>query len=48
MNLLYVSTGHGPYNPIVAPIQVNEWWWLAQTEIMEMTKRGVPGVWTFD
>jgi hypothetical protein len=48
VNLLYVSTGHGPYNPIVAPIQVNEWWWLAQTEIMEMTKRNVPGVWTFD
>ena len=48
VNLLYVSTGHGPYNPIVAPIQVSEWWWLAQTEIMEMTKRGVPGVWTFD
>ena len=44
VNLLYVSTGTGPYNPVVAPIQVNEWWWLAQTEIMEMTKRGVPGV----
>ena len=46
--LLYVSTGTGPYNPIVAPIQVTEWWWLAQNEIMEMTKRGVPGVWTYD
>ncbi len=48
VNLLYVSTGTGPYNPVVAPIQVNEWWWLAQTEIMEMTKRGVPGVWTYN
>src|SRR5579862_1026526 len=46
--LLYVSTGTGPYNPIVAPIQVTEWWWLAQNEIMEMTKRGVPGVFTYD
>ena len=48
VNLLYVSTGTGPYNPVVAPIQTNEWWWLAQTEIMEMTKRGVPGVWTYN
>jgi Zinc carboxypeptidase len=48
VDLLYVSTGTGPYNPIVAPLQVTEWWWLAQNEIMEMTKRGVPGVWTYN
>ena len=48
VNLLYVSTGTGPYNPIVDPIQVNEWWLLAQNEIVEMTKRGVPGVWTYN
>jgi len=48
VNLLYVSTGTGPYNPIVDPIQVNEWWMLAQNEILEMTKRGVPGVWTYN
>ncbi len=48
VTLLYTSTGTGPYFPDVAPIQVNEWWWLAQTEIMEMTKRGVPGVWTYN
>ena len=48
VNLLYVSTGTGPYNPVVAPIQISEWWWIAQTEIMEMTKRGVPGVWTYN
>ena len=48
VKLLYVSTGTGPYNPIVDPIQVNEWWLLAQNEIMEMTKRGVPGVWTYN
>ena len=46
--LLYTSTGTGPYYPDVAPIQVTEWWWLAQTEVMEMTKRGVPGVWTYN
>ncbi len=48
VTLLYTSTGTGPYYPDVSPIQVNEWWWLAQTEIMEMTKRGVPGVWTYN
>jgi hypothetical protein len=48
VDLLYVSTGTGPYNPIVDPIQVNEWWWLAQTEIMDMTRRAVPGVWTYN
>jgi hypothetical protein len=46
--LLHASSGTGPYFPEVAPIQVTEWWWLAQTEIMEMTKRGVPGVYTFN
>src|SRR5262249_27612780 len=35
-------------NPIVAPVQVTEWWWLAENEVMEMTKRGVPGVWTYN
>ena len=44
---LYVSTGTGPYNNSLDPIQVNEWWLLAETEIMEMAKRGVPGVWTY-
>jgi hypothetical protein len=48
VTLLYTSTGTGPYYPVISPIQVNEWWWLAQTEIMEMTKRGVPGVWTYN
>ena len=44
---LYVSTGTGPYNPQLDPIAVDEWWMLAETEVMEMTKRGVPGVWTY-
>ncbi len=48
VTLLYTSTGTGPYYPEVAPVQVTEWWWLAETEIMGMTKRGVPGVWTYN
>ena len=44
---LYVSTGTGPYNDSLDPIQINEWWLLAETEIMEMAKRGVPGVLTY-
>src|SRR5882724_971009 len=44
---LYVSTGTGPYNNSLDPIQVSEWWLLAETEVMEMAKRGVPGVWTY-
>ncbi len=44
---LYVSTGTGPYNPSLDPIQIDEWWLLGETEIMEMAKRGVPGVWTY-
>src|SRR5688500_2203246 len=48
VSLLYTSTGTGPYNPIVDAIQVDEWWLLAKTEIMELTKRGVPGVWTYN
>ncbi|MDQ3070686.1 MAG: hypothetical protein M3R55_13275 [Acidobacteriota bacterium] len=48
VTLLYTSTGTGPYNPIVDAIQVDEWWLLAKTEVMELTKRGVPGVWTYN
>jgi hypothetical protein len=44
---LYSSTGTGPYNDQIDPITVNEWWTLAQVDVMEMTKRGVPGVWTY-
>ncbi len=43
---LYTSTGTGPYNAWLDPIVVNEWHLLAYHEIEEMTKRGVPGVWT--
>ncbi len=44
---LYVSTGTGPYNPALDPIATDEWWLLAETEVMEMAKRGVPGVFTY-
>jgi len=44
---LYASTGTGPYNNEIDPIVVNEWWMLAENDVMEMTKRGVPGVWTY-
>jgi hypothetical protein len=44
---LYVSTGTGPYNGSLDPIAINEWWLLAQTEVMEMAKRNVPGVFTY-
>jgi hypothetical protein len=43
---LYTSTGTGPYNAWLDPITIDEWQLLASHEIEEMTKRGVPGVWT--
>jgi hypothetical protein len=45
---LYISTGTGPYNAWLDPITINEWQMMAYHEINEMTKRGVPGVWTHD
>src|SRR5580692_3834241 len=43
---LYVSTGMGPYNAWLDPLVVDEWQKMAYVEIEEMTKRGIPGVWT--
>lgn len=43
---LYTSTGTGPYNAWLDPIVIDEWQSLAYHEVEEMTKRGVPGVWT--
>lgn len=43
---LYISTGTGPYNAWLDPITIDEWHMLAYNEVDEMTKRGVPGVWT--
>ena len=44
---LYTSTGTGPYNDALDPITISEWWMLAQHDVLEMTKRGVPGVFTY-
>ncbi len=44
---LYISTGTGPYNNSLDPLQIDEWWLLAETEVMEMARRNVPGVWTY-
>lgn len=43
---LYTSTGTGPYNRAIDAITVDEWHELAYYEIDELTKRGLPGVWT--
>src|SRR6185369_17055510 len=43
---LYTSTGTGPYNDEFDPITVGEWHTLAYQEVTELTKRGLPGVWT--
>ncbi len=43
---LYISTGLGPYNAWLDPIVINEWQRMAYNEIEQMTRRGVPGVWT--
>jgi hypothetical protein len=43
---LYISTGTGPYNAWLDPITIDEWHILAYNEINELTRRGVPGVWT--
>jgi hypothetical protein len=46
VSYLYSSTGAGPYNTALDPLQTDEWWLLSKYEVAEMTKRGVPGVWT--
>ncbi|HSW49479.1 MAG TPA: M14 family zinc carboxypeptidase [Bryobacteraceae bacterium] len=43
---LYTSTGMGPYNAWLDPIVISEWQKLANHEVEEMAKRGVPGVWS--
>jgi hypothetical protein len=44
---LYTSTGMGPYNAWLDPIVIDEWQKLAWHEVEQMTRRGVPGVWTW-
>ena len=43
---MHTSTGTGAYNDEFDPIVINEWHTLAYQEINELTKRGLPGVWT--
>ncbi|MCP4712617.1 MAG: hypothetical protein GY869_28665 [Planctomycetes bacterium] len=45
--LLYISMGTGPYNPNIDPIGITEFQLLAQYEMSELTKFGMPGVWTW-
>jgi len=43
---LYASTGTGPYNDEYDPILTDELHTLAYQEITELTRRGLPGIWT--
>ena len=43
---LYISTGTGPYNPALDPLMIDEWHRMAYNEVNELTRRGLPGVWT--
>lgn len=45
-NYLYVSTGTGPYNSELDALTIDEWHNLAHEEVTELTRRGMPGVWT--
>ncbi|NIM20608.1 MAG: hypothetical protein GTO51_10330 [Candidatus Latescibacteria bacterium] len=45
--LLYVSSGTGPYNEALDPIVTSEWQWISIYEVTELTKFGMPGVWTW-
>ncbi|MFH1755051.1 MAG: peptidase, partial [Candidatus Latescibacterota bacterium] len=45
--LLYISSGTGPYNEALDPIVTSEWQLLSNYEVMELTKFGMPGVWTW-
>jgi len=46
-NYLYTSTGTGPYNEAFDAITITEWWMFAENDVLQMAKRGVPGVWTY-
>ena len=46
MPFLYTSTGTGPYNDEFDAILTDELHTLAYQEMTELTRRGLPGVWT--
>jgi hypothetical protein len=43
---LYVSTGTGPYNAWLDPLVIDEFTRMADLEVQELTRKGLPGVWT--
>jgi hypothetical protein len=43
---LYVSTGTGPYNPWLDPLEIDDWQRMAYYDIEHMNEQGVIGVWT--
>ena len=43
---LYVSTGTGPYNPWLDPLEINEWQRMAFYDIDHLNEQGVIGAWT--
>ncbi|UCF20804.1 MAG: hypothetical protein JSU87_05185 [Gemmatimonadota bacterium] len=43
---LYVSTGSGPYNEEIDALTIDEWHNISHEEVTQLTKRGMPGVWT--
>ena len=44
---LYVQTGRGPYNPYFDATTVDEWNKLAYNDVNALTRRDMPGVWTW-
>jgi len=44
---MYISTGTGPYGASIDPLVIDEWHRMAWHEVQELTKRGLPGVWTY-
>ncbi|MGD8427361.1 MAG: M14 family zinc carboxypeptidase, partial [Balneolaceae bacterium] len=44
---LYVQTGRGPYNPYFDATTVDEWNKLAYNDVDALTRRDMPGVWTW-
>ncbi len=45
--LLYISTGHGPYNRAINPVTINEWTQFAHHEAGALQAEGLPGVWVW-
>jgi hypothetical protein len=43
---LYISTGTGPYNAWLDPLVIAEFSRMADLEVQELTRKGLPGVWT--